>query len=79
MKMIAPNSISFVRSAYPFDVDLVLTDELKIQKIPEQTIEEALQIATENRVELKAQEKREQISRAFVEFCDNGTCTFFKG
>ena len=45
-----------------FDINLVLTDELKIQKIPEQTIEEALQIATENRVELKAQEKRERLA-----------------
>ena len=45
-----------------FNVNLVLTDELKIQKIPEQTIEEALQIATENRVELKAQEKRERLA-----------------
>ena len=45
-----------------FDINLVLTDELKIQKIPEQTIEEALQIATENRVELKAQKKRERLA-----------------
>ena len=45
-----------------FDINLVLTDELKIQNVPEQSIEEALQIATENRVELKAQKKRERLA-----------------
>ena len=38
-----------------FNVSLVLTDELILHKVPEQTVEEALQIAMENRVELKAQ------------------------
>ncbi|MDT7042698.1 TolC family protein [Candidatus Nitronereus thalassa] len=45
-----------------FDIALVLTDELEIRQIPEQTVEEALQIATENRVELKAQKKRERLA-----------------
>jgi len=45
-----------------FDVALILTDELTLHKIPEQTVEEALQVATENRVELKAQKKRERLA-----------------
>jgi len=45
-----------------FDVTLVLTDELILHKVPEQTIEEALQVATENRVEFKAQKKRERLA-----------------
>lgn len=45
-----------------FDVTLVLTDELKVRKMPDQTVEEALQLATENRVELKAQKKRERLA-----------------
>jgi outer membrane protein TolC len=45
-----------------FDVSLVLTDELILHKVPEQTIEEALQVATENRVEFKAQKKRERLA-----------------
>ena len=45
-----------------FNVSLVLTDELILHKVPEQTVEEALQIAMENRVELKAQKKRERLA-----------------
>jgi len=45
-----------------FDVSLVLTDELILHKVPEQTIDEALQVATENRVEFKAQKKRERLA-----------------
>ena len=46
-----------------FDVTLVLTDELTLHKVPEQTVEEALQVATENRVEFKAQKKRERLAQ----------------
>ncbi len=45
-----------------FNVSLVLTDELTLHKVPEQTVEEALQIAMENRVEFKAQKKRERLA-----------------
>lgn len=45
-----------------FDLNLVLTDKLKLREMPVQTIEEALQVATENRVELKAQKKRERLA-----------------
>lgn len=45
-----------------FDLNLVLTDELKLREMPMQTVEEALQVATENRVELKAQKKRERLA-----------------
>ncbi len=45
-----------------FDLTLVLTDKLKLHEMPKQTVEEALQIATENRVEIKAQKKREQLA-----------------
>ena len=45
-----------------FDLTLVLTDELKVHEMPEQTIEEALQVATEHRMELKAQKKRERLA-----------------
>lgn len=45
-----------------FDVTLVLTDKLNLREVPEQTVEEALQVATENRVELKAQKKRERLA-----------------
>ena len=45
-----------------FDVKLVLTDKLTVREVPEQTIEEALQTAMENRVELKAQKKRERLA-----------------
>ncbi len=45
-----------------FDVKLVLTDKLTLREVPEQTVEEALRVATENRVELKAQKKRERLA-----------------
>ena len=45
-----------------FEVALVLTDELKLSEISEQTVEQALQVAMENRVELKAQKKRERLA-----------------
>jgi outer membrane protein TolC len=45
-----------------FDVELVLTDELTLVPVPEQTMEEALQLAQENRTELKAQKRRERLA-----------------
>ena len=46
-----------------FEVALDLTDKLKLHKVPEQTVEEALQVATKHRVELKAQEKRVRLAQ----------------
>ena len=45
-----------------FDVRLVLTDEMKLVQISDQSMEEALQIAKENRAELKAQKNRERLA-----------------
>jgi len=45
-----------------FDVDLVLTDTLTLVPVPEQTIEEALRVARENRTEFKAQQRRERVA-----------------
>ncbi len=45
-----------------FDVELVLTDTLTLVPVPEQTIEEALRVARENRTELKAQKRRERLA-----------------
>lgn len=45
-----------------FDVNLILTDELKMAPVPEQTMAEALQVAQENRTELKVQKKRERLA-----------------
>ncbi len=45
-----------------FDVKLILTDKLKLVPIPSQTVDEALQVAKEHRVELKAQKKRERLA-----------------
>lgn len=41
-----------------FDVRLVLTDEMKLVQISDQTMGEALEVAKENRTELKAQKNR---------------------
>ena len=46
----------------PFDVKLVLTDKLTLTDVTTQTIHDALQIANENRVELKAQKKRKRLA-----------------
>ena len=46
----------------PFTVTLELTDELKLISLPEQTPEEALRVAEENRIELKAQSRRERLA-----------------
>jgi len=45
-----------------FDVQVVLTDELTMVPIPEQTMKEALQLAQDNRTELKAQKRRERLA-----------------
>ena len=45
-----------------FDVKLILTDDLKLVPVTPQTVNEALQVAREHRVELKAQKKRERLA-----------------
>ena len=45
-----------------FDVKLILTDDLKLVPVTPQTVDEALQVAREHRVELKAQQKRERLA-----------------
>ena len=45
-----------------FDVQVVLTDELTMVPVLEQTMKEALQIAQDNRTELKAQKRRERLA-----------------
>ncbi|MEJ2230668.1 MAG: TolC family protein [Nitrospirales bacterium] len=51
--------LNLIRSmGLSFDVRLVLTDEMKLVEVSEQSIVEALQVAKENRTELKAQKNR---------------------
>ena len=45
-----------------FDVQLILTDDLKLVPVTPQTVDDALQVAREHRVELKAQKKRERLA-----------------
>ena len=45
-----------------FEVKLILTDELQLVPVTPQTVDEALQVAKEHRVELKAQKKRERLA-----------------
>ena len=45
-----------------FDVQLILTDDLKLIPVTPQTVDQALQVARERRVELKAQKKRERLA-----------------
>lgn len=45
-----------------FEVRLTLTDEMKLVEVSEQSIGDALQIAKENRTELKAQKNRERLA-----------------
>lgn len=45
-----------------FDVKLILTDKLNLVPTPPQTVDEALRVAKEHRVELKAQKKRERLA-----------------
>ncbi len=46
----------------PFDAKVILTDKLTLTKVAPQTIRDALQVASENRVELKVQKKRERLA-----------------
>ena len=46
----------------PFSVTLELTDELKLVSLPDQSPEDALRVAKENRIELKAQARRERLA-----------------
>ncbi len=46
----------------PFDVQLVLTDELEVVEISKQSPQEALLVAQENRIELQAQKRRERLA-----------------
>lgn len=55
--------LNLIRSmGLSFDVRLVLTDEMKLMEVSEQSMGEALQIAKENRPELKAQKTRERLA-----------------
>lgn len=55
--------LNLIRSmGLSFDVRLVLTDEMKLVDVSEQSIGEALQVAKENRTELKAQKNRERLA-----------------
>jgi outer membrane protein len=45
-----------------FEVKLVLTDVMKLEDVSPQSVEEALQVAKENRTELKAQQNRERLA-----------------
>ena len=46
-----------------FDVELVLTDEMRMVMVPGQSVEMALQVAQEHRSELKLQKQRERQAR----------------
>ena len=45
-----------------FEVELVLTDRLTLTEVAPQTIRDAIHVAKENRVELKAQKKRKRLA-----------------
>ncbi len=56
-------SLNLIRAmGISFDVQLVLTDELAMVPVPEQTMKEALQLAQDNRTELKVQKRRERLA-----------------
>ena len=55
--------LNLIRSmGLSFDVRLVLTDEMKLVHVSEQSIGEAMQVAKENRTELKVQKNRERLA-----------------
>ena len=55
--------LNLIRSmGLSFDVHLVLTDEMKLVPVVEQTIGEAMLVAKDNRTELKAQKNRERLA-----------------
>ena len=45
-----------------FDIDLVLTDEMVLTSVPEQSLQEALQVAQTQRVELQRQKHKERLA-----------------
>lgn len=45
-----------------FDVKLTLTDEMTLAEVPKQTMTQALQVAQDNRTELKLQKNRERLA-----------------
>ena len=46
----------------PFDVNIILTDELKLIDLPRQTPHDAMMVAMANRVELEAQARRQRLA-----------------
>lgn len=57
------SKLNLIRSmGLSFDVRLMLTDEMKLVNVSEQSMGEALQVAKENRTELKAQKNRERLA-----------------
>ena len=56
-----------------FDVNLILTDKLKLVPVTPQPVDEALQVARAHRVELKAQKKTGTFGCTHVKFGDDGT------
>jgi outer membrane protein TolC len=46
----------------PFEIELLLTDELKLIEVPRQTPEDAMLVAMANRVELEAQARRQRLA-----------------
>jgi outer membrane protein len=57
------SKLNLIRSmGLSFDVHLVLTDEMKLVDISDESMEEALLVAQEHRPELKAQKNRERLA-----------------
>lgn len=55
--------LNLIRSiGIDFEIDLILTDELRLVELETQTPTEALQVARENRVELEAQARRQKLA-----------------
>ncbi len=55
--------LNLIRSiGIDFEIDLILTDELRLVELDPQTPTEALQVARDNRVELEAQARRQKLA-----------------
>lgn len=55
--------LNLIRSiGIDFEINLILTDELRLVELDQQTPSEALQVARENRVELEAQARRQKLA-----------------
>jgi outer membrane protein len=55
--------LNLIRSiGIDFEINLILTDELRLVELDPQTPSEALQVARENRVELEAQARRQKLA-----------------